>query len=219
MAISPAQATSIGQTAAGSTAASATASLTGDFNTFLTLLTTQLQNQDPSNPLDTNQFTSQLVQFANVEQQIKSNTNLNTLIDLSKASSLYQASAMIGRELGVESNQLALQGGTAGLQISLAAPQTVNITISSTSGATLYKTSLDGRRGVNDWHWDGKTSAGRTLPDGPYKVAVTSGADAATAVPFTVVGKATGVSVSGATPTVAIDQISLPMSAIRSVIR
>lgn len=219
MAISPAQATSLGQTAAASTANASAASLSGDFNTFLTLLTTQLQNQDPSNPLDTNQFTSQLVQFANVEQQIKSNTNLNTLIDLSKASSLYQASAMIGHELGVESSQLALQEGTAGLQISLAAPQTVNITISSTSGATLYKTSLDGQRGGNDWHWDGKTSAGRVLPDGAYKVAVTSGADAATAVPFTVVGKATGVSVNGATPTVAIDQISLPMSAIRSVIR
>ncbi len=219
MAISPAQATSPGQTAAASTANASTASLSGDFNTFLRLLTTQLQNQDPSNPLDTNQFTSQLVQFANVEQQIKSNTNLNTLIDLSKASSLYQASAMIGHELGVESSQLALQGGTAGLQISLAAPQTVNITISSASGATLYKTSLDGQRGVNDWQWDGKSSAGRTLPDGAYTIAVTNGADAATAVPFTVVGKATGVSVNGTTPTVAIDQISLPMSAIRSVIR
>ena len=56
--------------------------LAGNFNTFLTLLTTQLQNQDPLDPLDTNQFTQQLVEFASVEQQVNMNTNLQTLISM-----------------------------------------------------------------------------------------------------------------------------------------
>src|ERR1700710_190147 len=56
--------------------------IAGNFQTFLTLLTTQLKNQNPLDPLDTNQFTSQLVQFAQVEQQLKSNEQLSTLVSL-----------------------------------------------------------------------------------------------------------------------------------------
>ena len=58
------------------------ATLAQNFDTFLTLLTTQLKNQNPLEPLDTNQFTSQLVQFAQVEQQLKSNDQLATLVSL-----------------------------------------------------------------------------------------------------------------------------------------
>ena len=54
--------------------------LSGNFSTFLTLLTTQLQNQDPMNPMDSNQFTQQLVEFSQVEQQINTNDNLKTII-------------------------------------------------------------------------------------------------------------------------------------------
>ena len=61
--------------------------LSGNFSTFLTLLTTQLKNQDPTSPLDTNQFTSQLVQFASVEQQINTNRSLGQLINLTATAS------------------------------------------------------------------------------------------------------------------------------------
>jgi flagellar basal-body rod modification protein FlgD len=80
-------------TTSGSTANSSAATaglagsqqLAGNFDTFLQLLTTQLQNQDPLDPLDTNQFTQQLVAFASVQQQVDMNTNMQTLISLSSA--------------------------------------------------------------------------------------------------------------------------------------
>ena len=64
--------------------------LSGNFSTFLNLLTTQLKNQDPTSPMDTNQFTQQLVMYSQVEQQIQSNSNLKTLIAQGQSS----ASAM-----------------------------------------------------------------------------------------------------------------------------
>jgi flagellar basal-body rod modification protein FlgD len=71
----------------------------GDFNTFLTLLTTQIKNQSPTDPLDANQMTNQLVQFASVEQQISMNQNLQRLISLEQASQ-FTASASVCRECG-----------------------------------------------------------------------------------------------------------------------
>src|SRR6476469_2798368 len=71
--------------------------LAGNFQTFLTLLTTQLQNQNPLDPLDTNQFTQQLVQFAGVEQQLKSNEQLQALIAIEKSTKATQALQFVGQ--------------------------------------------------------------------------------------------------------------------------
>ena len=75
--------------------------LTSDFDTFLTLLTTQLQNQDPLEPLDTEQFTSQLVQFAGVEQSIQANSNLETLISLQSGADKQASLDLVGRAVSV----------------------------------------------------------------------------------------------------------------------
>src|SRR6478672_8456979 len=78
--------TPAGTTATGSSSGTQdTAMIASNFTTFLQLLTTQLKNQNPMDPLDTNQFTQQLVQFAQVEQQMKSNTQLQTLISLQQS--------------------------------------------------------------------------------------------------------------------------------------
>src|SRR5213083_902330 len=68
-----------------------TATLASNFSTFLTLLTTQLKNQNPLDPLDTNQFTQQLVQFAGVEQQLKTNDQLTSLVSLQQSAQATQA--------------------------------------------------------------------------------------------------------------------------------
>jgi flagellar basal-body rod modification protein FlgD len=94
----------------------------GDFNTFLTLLTTQIKNQSPTDPLDTNQMTNQLVQFASVEQQIAMNQNLQRLIGLEQASQLTASAPLIGKRVEVESDQIALQGGVGALKLPAAAP-------------------------------------------------------------------------------------------------
>jgi flagellar basal-body rod modification protein FlgD len=212
--------TSQSTTSSGSAAAStaATNSLTGNFNDFLTLLTTQLQNQDPTSPMDTNQFTSQLVEFASVEQQVNTNTNLTTLINLTQASSLYQSSAMMGHQVGVTSSQLSLQNGNAELQYTLTAPQPVNLTVSNASGVAVYQTSLDGSTGSNTWTWNGVGTDGQTQPDGPYNVSVTTATGASTAIPFSVVGTVTGVTMNGTTPTIALGRLSVPMSSVSAVI-
>lgn len=198
-------------------AATATSTLSGNFNTFLTLLTAQLKNQDPTSPLDTNQFTQQLVQYSTVEQQINTNTNLTTLIDLNRASSLYQASSMVGHEVGFSSTQLSLQNGAASLRFNLANPQAVNITISDASGVALYKSAMQGAAGSNDWTWNGVNANGKSLPDGTYNVGITNAATA-TAVPFTVLGRATGVTTSGTTPSLSLGRLSVPMSAVQSIV-
>ncbi len=201
-------------TAANTNAAGAT--LSSNFNTFLTLLTAQLKNQDPTSPLDTNQFTQQLVQYSTVEQQINTNANLTTLIDLNRASTLYQASAMVGHQVGVSATQLSLQNGNAGLQFTLAASQPVTVTISDNSGVQLVKQTVSGSAGTNAWSWSGVNANGRVLPDGAYNVGVT-GANGV-ALPFTVIGKATGVVTNGTTPTLSLGSLAVPMSAVQSIV-
>ncbi len=201
-----------------STAATASTTLSGNFNTFLTLLTAQLKNQDPTSPLDTNQFTQQLVQYSTVEQQINTNANLTTLIDLNRASSLYQASAMVGHQVGVTSSQLALQDGAASLQFTLGTAQPVEIAISDASGAAVYKGTVQGNAGSNAWTWNGVNSSGKSLADGAYTVSVTAAAGSKAAVPFTVLGRATGITMSGTTPVLSLGQLGVPMSAVQSIV-
>jgi len=216
MTVSPA--TTAAAQSVTSTAATASTTLSGNFNTFLTLLTAQLKNQDPTSPLDTNQFTQQLVQYSTVEQQINTNTNLTTLIDLNRASSLYQASAMVGHQVGITSSQLALQDGAASLRFTLGTAQPVEIAISDASGAALYKGTVQGNAGSNAWTWNGVNSSGKSLADGAYTVSVTAAAGSKAAVPFTVLGRATGITMSGTTPVLSLGQLGVPMSAVQSIV-
>src|SRR3954471_19803824 len=87
--------------------------LAGNFQTFLTLLTTQLKNQNPLDPLDTNQFTSQLVQFAQVEQQLKSNDQLSTLVSLQQTAQNTAALEFVGQTVGVAGATAPLSNGVA----------------------------------------------------------------------------------------------------------
>src|SRR5277367_2332707 len=82
--------------------------LAGNFNTFLTLLTTQLQNQNPLDPLDTNQFTQQLVEFSSVEQQVNMNANLQTLISLQQTSEATSAMQYLGSNVTLSGTAASL---------------------------------------------------------------------------------------------------------------
>src|ERR1051325_236388 len=94
--------------AAQGQAASAQKQLSSNFDTFLTLLTTQLQNQDPLQPMDSNQFTQQLVEFSQVEQQINSNQNLESLISLTKNQTSQSAVSYLGKTLTLTDGTAAL---------------------------------------------------------------------------------------------------------------
>src|SRR5258705_9410724 len=132
-----------------------TTGIADNFQTFLTLLTTQLQNQNPLEPLDTNQFTQQLVQFAGVEQQLKSNDQLKSLIDIEKSAQATQALVYVG-------NTVAVDGSTAQFDKSAtwnfqsAKDTSATITITNSTGQTAFTGSYALKQGNSSFVWDGK---------------------------------------------------------------
>ncbi|MSP01925.1 MAG: flagellar hook assembly protein FlgD [Acetobacteraceae bacterium] len=199
--------------------ATALGSLTSNFSDFLKLLMTQLKNQDPTSPMDANQFTTELVQFSGVEQQINMNTSLNQLIQLTQTAGITQSSAILGKQVTVQSSQIALQDGSGALNFTAPVPENVSISIQDANGRALRQVTLKASQGANTWSWDGKNNAGQTVPDGAYTVAVTGGPSgaAAAALPFTVTGVASGVTVLNNTVNLRLGALTVPFSAVRSV--
>jgi flagellar basal-body rod modification protein FlgD len=201
------------------TGATALNSLSSNFNDFLKLLMTQLKNQDPTSPMDTNQFTTELVQFSGVEQQINTNSSLTQLIQLTQGSEVMQASSMTGKRVTVSSDHVSLQDGKGTIQFTAPASETVAFAIYSDSGTKLRDASMVAAKGSNTWTWDGTDGSGRTLPDGSYKVAVAGmNTDGTTsAVPFSVVGTATGVQNQSTGIQLQMGALSVDFSKVQSV--
>ena len=149
--------------------------IAGNFQTFLSLLTTQLKNQNPLDPLDTNQFTSQLVQFAQVEQQLKSNDQLATLVSLQKSAQSTQALEYVGQTVAVEGTTAPLKDGSATWLLSAKKAATATITIKSSTGQTVYSTTKSlSADSAQSFVWDGKDSSDLQWPDGNYTISVTA---------------------------------------------
>src|SRR5579872_1781891 len=123
-------------------------SLSSNFDGFLKMLMTQLQNQDPTSPMNTNQFTTELVQFSSVEQQINTNTSLTQLIQLTQAGELMQASAMTGKQVTVSSDHVPLQNGKAAIQFTTPTAEPVEISIYSDTGVKLKDAMLISAKGA-----------------------------------------------------------------------
>ena len=149
------------------------AGIANNFQTFLTLLTTQLQNQNPLDPLDTNQFTQQLVQFAQVEQQLRSNDQLASLVSIEKSAQSTQALVFVGQTVAVDGSTAQLDGNATW---NLSAPSDTNatITITDKTGQTAYSGNFQIASGNASFVWDGKGNDGTTWPAGDYKMTVTA---------------------------------------------
>ncbi len=162
-------------TTASPTAAttSATTGLSTDFNSFLKLLTAQLQNQDPLAPMDADKFTSQLVQFSGVEQAINTNTKLDQLIGMSSASMAGAGLNYVGAQVETDGSQVTLDDSGADVRYSLGAPAaTVQISLFDQNGRLVQQMSGPGATGDNQAHWDGLLSPGVRAPDGTYKASI-----------------------------------------------
>jgi len=204
----------------GTTATSndALASLTSNFNDFLNLLMTQLQNQDPTSPMDTSTFTTELVQFAGVEQQINTNSSLTQLISLSQGEETVQASSLVGKAVDVASTSLPLQNSTATVDYTATQNEPVEITISDSSGNVIRSAQVTATGTSNSWTWDGTSNSGVQEPDGTYSVAVSDGAPGSTtSLPFTVKGTVTGVVNTSGTVDLQLGSMSTDFSNIRQV--
>ncbi|HEX2593777.1 MAG TPA: flagellar hook assembly protein FlgD [Rhizomicrobium sp.] len=195
--------TSIDTTAAAAAQTGAQKSLAGNFDTFLTLLTTQLQNQDPMNPMDSNQFTQQLVEFSQVEQQINTNDNLKTLIGLGTNRNAADAVSYLGKAVTVSNGQAALAGGQATWNYALgstAANTTLSIT--DASGKVVYTGAGETTSGLHTFNWDGKDTNGNQLPDGAYtlKINATDASGDSVGTAMASGGVVTEVDMSGSEP-------------------
>ncbi len=190
-------------------------SLAGNFDDFLKLLMTQLKNQDPTSPLDTNQFTSQLVQFASVEQQINTNSSLTKLIQATQGSNLLQSSSLVGQKVEVASDQVPLQDGEATIRFQATTSEPVSVGIYSAAGTKLHEATVTSAPGTNTVAWDGKDMNGRAVADGSYRV-VAVHADGS-AVPFSVLGTATGVERNADATKVKLGDLKVDLSAVQSL--
>ena len=182
--ITSAPATNSGSSSTNNTSSTATTGIADNFQTFLTLLTTQLQNQNPLDPLDTNQFTQQLVQFAGVEQQLKSNDQLKSLIEIEKSAQATQALIYVGNTVAVDGSTTQFDGSATW---NLKAPKGTNatVTITNSTGQTVYSGKFTLANGNSSFVWDGKGNDGTQYPAGDYKLTATgtdsSGKDVAIA--------------------------------------
>lgn len=141
---------------------------------FLKLLVTQLKNQDPLNPMDNAQMTSQLAQMSTVSGIEKLNSTLSTLVNDLGTSQSMQAAGMIGKNVMVAGKQLALSKGAAYAGVNLAgAADEVTLKILDSTGKVIQTEKLgEQKAGVFNISWDGMTEAGTTAADGVYSFSV-----------------------------------------------
>ena len=148
--------------------------IASNFTTFLTLLTTQLKNQNPLDPLDTNQFTQQLVEFAQVEQQMKSNDQLTSLVSLEKSAQASTALAYVGATVVVDGSTAALSNGQANWSLNVSKPSTATITIKDSTGQNVYTGTVGVNPGTQTFTWNGRGNDGQIWPDGNYTLTATA---------------------------------------------
>ena len=191
-----------------------------DLNKFLTLLVTQLQNQDPLDPMDTNEFTSQLVQFASVEQQIQQNANLEAVLRAERGGQAAAAVGYIGTLAEIDGNTLPLETGFAEASYTLGenAHETV-ITVRDVSGKIVHSTSGETAAGRHLFQWDGLDDAGEPLPDGAYtlEIAAVRQDGEPVAMIQSAFGRVDGTAVEGGTLMLLVGDLLVPVDHVLSV--
>ena len=146
--------------------------LAQDLDDFLTLLTTQLQNQDPLNPMDSTEFTNQIVQFSQVEQMINQNQKLNDILQLELAGISSIALGYVGLDASYIGSELSYDGtNPTTITYSLAGDATVaTLTILDEGGNVVRTVQVPKSLGKHDFVWDGTDSGGFPVPAGTYSV-------------------------------------------------
>jgi flagellar basal-body rod modification protein FlgD len=201
--------------AATAAAGTAATTLGSNFNTFLTLLTTQLQNQDPLSPLDSNQFTQQLVEFSQVEQQINTNNNLTSLLGLQSQADTIDAQSLVGKTAQFNSANAALVNGQASYSYTLPATAAATIlAITNSAGSVVWSGSGQTAAGNYNFTWNGQDFNGDSQPAGTYTLAVTAvdGNGNAITPTITSFGAITAVGSQNGTTTLSVGTTNYPLS-------
>jgi flagellar basal-body rod modification protein FlgD len=210
----------IEQTPAGATAQAASSKLAENFDTFLTLLVAQLQNQDPLEPTDTKDFVQQLVQFSEVEQQIDTNASLERMLEFQTTGQAAAAINYIGSTIEALGNVVPLQNGKA--EFSYALPEQASgtlVVLSNSSGDVVHSAPGNTEIGKHNFVWDGLDAKGNLLPEGNYTITVTArdADNELIEVPTSVFGRVTGVESTSDGALISMGAVHIPLSDILSV--
>jgi flagellar basal-body rod modification protein FlgD len=188
--------------------------------TFLALLTTQLKNQDPLSPLDSNQFTAQITQMTGVEQQLTTNKLLQQLVD-GKTGDISSAVGLIGKIAQASGSDAALKNGAATWNYSQAADaKNVTLQIKNADGTVIWRgTPSDLKKGDHAFTWNGKSDAGVAQPNGVYTLTVAAADASGTSVTVnqSLKGAVTGVEMKDGVAMLTINGVQVPLSTITSV--
>ncbi|WP_426440252.1 flagellar hook assembly protein FlgD [Bradyrhizobium genosp. P] len=212
--------TKTGSSSGNSSASTATTGIADNFQTFLTLLTTQLKNQNPLDPLDTNQFTQQLVQFAGVEQQLKSNDQLKSLVDIEKSAQSTQALIYVGNTVAVDGSKAQFDK-SATWNLTAAKGTNATITITNSTGQTAYSGNFTLNQGNASFVWDGKGNDGSQWPPGAYTLTATGKDSSGNSVSISteVQGMVDSVDLTASPPLLSIGGQSYTADKVKRVVR
>jgi flagellar basal-body rod modification protein FlgD len=217
----PQTSTNNSSTAASAANTMANQQIAGNFQSFLQLLTTQLHNQNPLSPLDTNQFTQQLVEFAGVQQQINTNDSLATLVSLQQTAQSTQALQFVGKTAVVKGDTTGLTKGVAAWGLNVPTASTVTINIINSTGATVYSSSVAANAGNNQtFTWNGLGTDGTQQPDGNYKLVATAkdSAGNSVAIGTEIQGLVTSVDLTQSPPLLSIGGQNFTVNQILSIL-
>jgi len=195
--------------------------IANNFQTFLTLLTTQLKNQNPLDPLDTNQFTQQLVQFAQVEQQMKANDQLSSLVSMEKSAQATTALAYVGQTVVVDGSTTALGSNGATWSLTSPKPASVTVTVKDANGQTAYTGTFSVNAGTQGFTWDGIGTDGTKWPAGNYTLSL-SAKDASgqgVAVTSAIQAPVDSVDLTQTPPILSIGGQSFSMDKVKRIVR
>jgi flagellar basal-body rod modification protein FlgD len=196
------------------------ATIAQNFDTFLSILTTQLKNQNPLDPLDTNQFTQQLVQFTGVEQQLKTNEFLEALLLNTQTGYRADAVSYIGKQVTASGKTGELKEGGAFWTYNAAANvANATVTIKDAKGSVVYTETGSLNAGAGSFLWDGKGSDGNKRPDGIYTIEIKGTNLAGNTVQVTTnsVGVVTGVDFSGEEPMLVVGRNKVALKDVTDV--
>lgn len=198
---------------------SGTAMLASNFETFLSLLTSQLKNQDPLSPVDSNQFTAQLTQMAGVEQQLLTNELLKSLVSAQGGGGLAGAANYIGKDATAAWSATKFTGGEATWSYEVAAnAASVKLEVVDGSGKVIWSGDApDKTTGVHEFSWDGKATSGNDgQEDQVYSLRITAKDAAGGAINAQVLtkGRITGVEMYDGEVFLTVGNSILPMSSV-----
>ncbi len=151
--------------------------LAEDFSDFLTLLTTQLQNQDPLAPMDSTEFTNQLVQFSQVEQSINTNQKLDDMLSLQLGSISSVALGYVGMDISYLGTEFAFDGAGDTQKITYALGEdayTATMYVYDENDELVYSAEVPTATGSHEITWDGTHKGGGTVDEGTYSVSITA---------------------------------------------